>query len=306
MIYSLRPLPALRTLRWLFPALRIASCSVETGADAFALTDLPPALGQRYNAANGGLVGIYQQYAQVYDRSGQLAFGLRMIPYLKDLLKRHPVAGPEVVELACGTGTVAVALARAGWQVTAVDLSAEMLAQARLKAEQAGVEIAFGQQDMRSLVLPHPVDLITCLYDSMNYMLTSDELAQVFTRCRQALLPGGLLVFDMNTAWAFDTIWNDATYFSDTPDLSTAFVSEYDEQHQRTSVVVTCFRRTGDQYVKLQERHVEQAYPAEQIAMLLQDAGLTPEASYQCFGFCPPDEETSRIMWVARKGKRSR
>ena len=59
-------------------------------------------------------MAIYQDYAAVYDRSGQLAFSLKMIPYLARLLERHPVAGHTLLELACGTGTVAVAMAQAG------------------------------------------------------------------------------------------------------------------------------------------------------------------------------------------------
>jgi len=246
-------------------------------------------------------MGMYEAYAAVYDQSGQLAFGLRMVPYLQELLAEHPVPGRAMVELACGTGTVAVAMAQAGWRVNGVDLSPAMLDVARAKATAADVEIAWSQQDMRRLSVDAPVDLVTCLYDSMNYMLSSEDLLRTFCSVRAALVPGGAFYFDMNTAYAFECLWDDATYYTDGDDLCTVLSSGYDAYHQRTEVVVTCFRRVGALYEKVQERHVEQAYPPEQIATLLTDAGLRVEASYDCFHLTPPHDETMRILWVARR-----
>ena len=75
-------------------------------------------------------MGIYEKYAEVYDRSGQIAFTLLMIPYLDRVLERHGFAGQSVLDLACGTGTMALALAEKGWRVLGLDASAAMLAQA--------------------------------------------------------------------------------------------------------------------------------------------------------------------------------
>jgi ubiquinone/menaquinone biosynthesis C-methylase UbiE len=246
-------------------------------------------------------MSIYGQYARVYDQSGQLAFSLKMVPYLSELLDRHPVAGRTVLELACGTGTVAAAFAHQGWRVYAVDGSAEMLAVARAKARDRDVSVLWSQQDMRHLVLPERVHLATCLYDSLNYMLTSEDLAAVFRGVYRALQPGGLFLFDMNTAQAFESMWNDDTYFTDAEDVSVAFTSRYDGVHQRTSVTVTCFHREGDLYRKIVEHHVEQAYPPEQIATLLTDAGFDAPVALDCFTFVPPNDESTRIMWLARR-----
>ena len=245
-------------------------------------------------------MSIYREYARVYDGSGQLGFSLKLIPYLNNILERHPVGGRTMLELACGTGTVALAFAGAGWRVYAIDGSAEMLEEARAKAEKGEASAIWSQQDMRQFVLPERLHLATCLYDSMNYMLTSEDLLAVFRRVSGSLLPGGLFLFDMNTAWAFATIWDDQTYFEDSPELSVVLRSEYDSLRQRTSVVVTCFERVGDLYHKIVERHTEQAYPPEQIATLLTDAGFVVEATYDCFSFREPSPTTCRIMWVAR------
>jgi len=247
-------------------------------------------------------MGVYEEYAEVYDRSGQLAFSLKMLSYLEKLLQRHPVQGRTVLELACGTGTVAVALAKAGWKVYAVDLSARMLAQARAKAQEAKAHVIWSQQDMRRFVLPERVHLVTCLYDSLNYMLTSEDLEAVFRRVYAALRPGGLFAFDMNTAWALATLWNGETYFNDFGDLAVVFQSKYSEQEQRTTVRVTCFQQVrGKLYRKIVEEHTEQAYPPEHVSTLLCDVGFAIEGQYDCFSFSPPTETSMRIMWVARR-----
>jgi SAM-dependent methyltransferase len=240
---------------------------------------------------------IYQDYAEVYDASGQLAFSQRMIPYLDRLLERHPVTGRSMVEIACGTGTVAIALAEAGWRVHAIDSSAAMLA----KAREREVDVFWAQQDMRELLLAERVSLATCLYDSMNYMLSDEDLLSTFRHVHDVLLPNGLFLFDMNTAWAMAALWNGETYFSDSDDLSVVFESTYDARQQRTTVKVVCFQRAGDLFRKIVEQHTEQAYPPEHIATLLADVGLRVEAQYECFTLREPTPTTFRIMFVTRR-----
>ena len=246
---------------------------------------------------------IYRDYAQVYDQSGQLAFSLRMIPYVSRLLGRHPAHGKTLLDLACGTGTMAVAQAQAGWRVYGVDGSPEMLAQARMKAGDDDLALFWSCQDVRHFVLPEQVNLTACLYDSLNYMLTNDDVLAVFRQVYEASLPGGLFLFDMNTAWAFSALWDGETYFTTSDDLSVVLKSDYDATRQRTSVEVTCFQRVGDLYHKIVERHVEQAYPREQIATLLTDAGFRVEAHYDCFTFDESTPSSLRIMFVARRDR---
>ena len=155
------------------------------------------------------------RYAEVYDDSGQITFTIKMIPSpsqprqsgmeylrdgvpnLQDLLSGHLVPGRSMLDLACGTGTVAFSFAQQGWEVYGVDGSAGMLEQARRKAQDMEGPVALSQQDMRHFVLSHPVGLVNCLYDSLNYVLTLADLRQAFRRVRAALVPGGLFLGDL-------------------------------------------------------------------------------------------------------------
>jgi ubiquinone/menaquinone biosynthesis C-methylase UbiE len=245
-------------------------------------------------------MSIYHDYARLYDRSGQLGFSLRMIHYLEELFTIHPVQEQSMLDLACGTGTVAIAMAGKGWQVQGIDGSEEMLRQAKEKTP-PGDRVSWSQQDMRSFAISEPVSLVTCLYDSLNYMLTNDDLVSVFRRVYYALQPGGLFIFDMNTAWTLAVHWDDVNYVTDTEELTTILQSTYDEHRQRATVTLLCFEKQGDLYSKVRERHVEQAFPLEQVATNLIDAGFQIQAQYDCFTTRAAKDQNERVLWVARK-----
>ena len=247
-------------------------------------------------------MAIYQRYADVYDRSGQIAFSLKMIPYLQELQQRHVPPGRVVLDLACGTGTVALGFAQQGWETYAIDGSPAMLAQAKSKALESGVRPVFSQQDMRCFVLPRAVSLVTCLYDSLNYMLSLAELRQVMQGVAAALQPGGLFMGDMNTPEMLEHVWGDNTFFAEGESLAMIMQSRYVHETRLSTLQVVGFVRQSDgRYERFEELHTEASFEQAQIRAVMENVGLHVEASYECFGFEPAAEETHRIMWVARK-----
>lgn len=244
---------------------------------------------------------IYQRYAGIYDQSGQRSFSLRMVSYLESLFQRHGIGGRSLLDVACGTGTLACAMAAKGWEVIGVDASAAMLAQARAKADERGLAVRWEQQDMRTLQLDRRVAVTTCFYDSLNYMLTSDDLVKAFRAAHQSLEPGGWYLFDMNTAYCFASQWDGDAYVHESSDLTVLISGAYDEWRQRVHATVTWFERQGELWAKGSEDHIEQAYPPEQIATHLQDVGFSIEGWYDCFTFREPDDESVRIVWAARR-----
>jgi len=246
---------------------------------------------------------IYEAYARVYDRSGQIGFALRMLPYLNEVLVRHAFIGDSAVDVACGTGTLALGLAQKGWRVYGVDASPVMLAQARQKAVELNHASAatWLQADMRDFSLPHAVDLATCTYDSLNYLLTVADLCRVFRCVAGALRVGGLFVCDMNAEPAFLEEWNGAVYFVEDKDLAIIIQSTYDAGARRATVDITGFVRQGELYERFRETHTEQAYSRGQVAAGLEASGFQVTASYTCFTFDPADDDSPRILWVARK-----
>lgn len=80
-------------------------------------------------------------------------------------------------DLACGTGTAALELARTGFRVFAVDLSPTMCELARKKARRARLPIEVIEADMRRFRLPEQVDLITCEFDDFGELVAGEDAA---------------------------------------------------------------------------------------------------------------------------------
>lgn len=246
------------------------------------------------------LMGIYERYAEIYDQSGQITFSLRMIPYLSEILEERGFEGKTMLDLACGTGTVALAFASRGWTVYGVDASAAMLAQARRRAGEAGQTLLLSQQDMRSFTLPERVDLVTCLFDSLNYLLRVDDLERTFSRVAAHLKPGSLFICDMNTIWALSEIWDHNTYFSESEGLSVVMQSDYNEETHLAAVGLVAFVKRGELYERIEETHVERAYPEPIVDAAMERAGLEVLEHYEAFTLNPPTPRSPRVLRIAR------
>jgi ubiquinone/menaquinone biosynthesis C-methylase UbiE len=272
---------------------------------------------------------IYRDYAPFYDGSGQIRFAILFRQYLDELLARHAVAGRRALDLACGTGTLALMLADAGWDVIGLDSSAAMLDQARAKAENmmAHGRVEFIQGDMRTLptnderrttkdkraqietrssfvLRPSSFDLVTCVYDSLNYLLDEGDLAACFEGAARVLAPGGLLVADMNSRYFLEHDWGTCEVIEQAG-LVQITQSYFDPRTAYSTMVLSGFAGDDERgYARFDETHVERAYAPETVERLLLLAGLHVEAAYDCFTFQPNTDRTQRIAWVARKPER--
>jgi SAM-dependent methyltransferase len=247
-------------------------------------------------------MSIYSDYAPFYDGSGQFRFAVLMSQYLDEVLVRHPVGGRRALDLACGTGTLALTLAGAGWQVVGVDQSEEMLACARAKVANADLaaRLAFVRGDLRD-PWHEMFDLVTCTYDSLNYLLSEADLAACFAGVAGALVPSGLFFADMNTRYFLEHDWGTCEVL-ERPGFIQLAQSRFDPQTARSTMVLTGF--SGDDangYRRFDETHIERAYDTEVVSDRLAAAGLVVEAAYDCFTFQPAYDRSQRIAWVARK-----
>ncbi len=114
---------------------------------------------------------------------------------------------PKALDIACGSGRHAVALAENGFQVTANDLSKTLLAQAQKLAEEKNLTITFTHLDMRDIPFEDEFDLIVQLFTSFGYFENDDEDKVVLTNVARALKPGGWYVLDfLNERYVRNTL----------------------------------------------------------------------------------------------------
>ena len=105
--------------------------------------------------------------------------------------------GGPILELACGTGRLTLALARAGHEVVGLDASRAMLRAAQAKAEAEEVEITLVQGDMRSFDLRRRFPLVVLCCNSLAHLTTNSDLKASLTCIAKHLVPGGLFAFDI-------------------------------------------------------------------------------------------------------------
>jgi SAM-dependent methyltransferase len=111
-------------------------------------------------------------------------------------LERHGLRGDRLLDVGCGTGKSFMPMLNRDWKVTACDISAAMVELARVKV---GDAVALSVADMRELPVFGEFDLVWCLDDAVNYLLSTEELEQALRGMRANLAPTGLLMFDVNT-----------------------------------------------------------------------------------------------------------
>ncbi|WP_029237858.1 class I SAM-dependent DNA methyltransferase, partial [Streptococcus sobrinus] len=119
----------------------------------------------------------YEKFASVYDA----IMDDSLYDKWTDFSLRHfPKGKKKLLELACGTGIQSLRFAQAGYDVTGLDLSQEMLALAQKRAQATGQSITFIQGNMLALSQAGTYDLVTCYSDSICYMKDEVDVGDVF------------------------------------------------------------------------------------------------------------------------------
>lgn len=245
----------------------------------------------------------FEEIAPLYDQL------MRGVPYddwikylhkLLDLRRAHP---RTALDVACGTGNVTERLAEQGWRVAGVDISAEMVAEARRKAVAQGLAIDYYVQDAADLDLGgQRFDLCVSLFDSLNYITDPTRLARAVSRVAAHLQPDGLFIFDLNTEYAL------ANHFFDQDNLKSGDRLRYDWDSEYSAASRLCkvtmrfwYRRDDGSDYAFRETHWQYAYRTEDVLRMLLDAGFTDVATYQAYTTRPPSRTSDRIFYVARK-----
>lgn len=246
-------------------------------------------------------MALYKDFAQIYQRGWYANFSLNIaegIPALFDYLRCKP---KTILDLACGEGSFAIEMAKQGFEVIGVDISTRMLSLAKQKSKLEKVKVEWLHQDMLQLNLAKQVDLCTCWFDSLNYILDWNQLQQVFERVYQILNPYGYFIFDMNTRYGLIQNWNRFPCYApqDTETCFEVHQPSFDYEQEIASVKITGFLKEGKLWKRIREIHKEKAYSIEEIQKAFSGAGF--KETY-CFSNLqdrsPIDEESGRVFFI--------
>jgi SAM-dependent methyltransferase len=235
---------------------------------------------------------VYAPFVDIYEEWS--AAMTEDVPFYVELARE---ADGPVVELAVGSGRVAVPVAQAiGRRVIGIDRSPGMLAKAREAATAAGVDLELRESDMREFSLDEPAALVYCPYRALLHLPTWADRRRVFERVAAALRPGGrfawnAFVFDPHIAVRMDGVAR--------PHLDSETLWEYAAHHPADNRIdVTAY--VGEP--GLEPRNLKLWWlTRSEWEGLIDVSGLEVEALYGWFDKRPFDDESREFVWVARK-----
>jgi len=180
-------------------------------------------------------------------------------------------AGAAILDLCCGEGRHTVALARRGYRMTGLDLSALHLRLARRAAKEAGVAVRWHRADMRDIPWSGEFDAVINLFTAFGYFDDDEEDFRVLDAVSRALRPAGRLLLDtMNRDWLMRNYeprgWQERE--DGTLDLEDR---RFDARSGRNRVRVISIRPDG----RRAEHHIDlRLYTLKELSDMLSRAGL--------------------------------
>ncbi len=262
----------------------------------------------------------YTDFAGVYDIFMDETPYAEWCAFLDAALKRYRIKDDTademllqeqntVLDLGCGTGTLTELLALKGYDMIGIDNSQEMLQRALEKKERSGLDILYLQQDMRRFELYGTVGAVISVCDSLNYLLTEEELLETFRLVENYLYPGGVFLFDFNTVYKYEVVIGDATIAENREECSFIWENYYHPEEEINEYDLTVFvkneAREENSFRRFQETHYQRGYRLEQIQPLLEQAGLTLMEVLDADTREKVTPESERIIVIGRKNGRA-
>ncbi len=243
-------------------------------------------------------MNCYEQLARSYDAlTGDVAYEKRAA-FLEKLMKRSRIPVRTVLDLACGTGTMTVLLARAGYELIGVDFSEDMLAEAAQKTVPEGViPPVYLQQRMEELDLYGTVEAAVCCLDSLNYITDVRALRRTLRRLHLFVAPGGVFLFDINTPKKLQEL-DGQVFLDEQEDVYCVWRTEFDRRSRICIYGMDLFQRTAKGlWQRSAEEHRERAWEVAELMALLHEAGFTEVRTWGDCKLRAPGPEEGRIYF---------
>ena len=242
----------------------------------------------------------YEALAASYDRLTNDIPYEAVLAFYRQILAQYGAAPATAVDLACGTGSMALLLAGQGMSVIGVDQSEEMLTVAYEKAMELENPPYFVRQKLQSLRLPQPVELAVCCLDGVNYVTEPAQLQAAFARVYRALTPGGVFIFDVVTEAKLSGL-DGQIFVDEDDDVFCLWRASYDQAARLCRYGMDLFRRQGRAWIRSAEEHLEHAYRAEELTQWLGQAGFDRIRVYADRRLAPPAPDEQRIFFAAQR-----
>ncbi len=211
-------------------------------------------------------------FSALYDQHWG-SWGRRMWPFVGRTVRRAfprlPAARVDWLDLCCGCGSLLEILATEGYPAVGLDQSASQLAHARRRAPSARLVHA----DIRRFALRRRFRVVTCLFDSLNYIHARRDVIRVFRRVARHLCDDGLFIFDVNTAVGLEQRWRGTSALVE-PRRVAVFIGAHSAGGETGTFRVVGFARRGRQWRRFEEVHKQRGFARDDLDEMLAVCGF--------------------------------
>ena len=238
-------------------------------------------------------MNIYNNFARVYDTFMDVVPYKKWAEYIDEAFKNHGIPeGALVLDLGCGTGTMAFLMAGKGYDIIGIDASSDMLSAAYHKKGKKD-KVLFLNQNMMSLDLYGTVDAVYSTCDALNYMLTEEDLLSVFKNVAMFLNPEGIFIFDLKTEYKYRQM-GENSYWDTKGKKSYVWKNSYNSITKINQYTVQFFDEEGENFT---ETHMQRAYNIETVTSIAKNAGFNVVAAEDNYTKEPADRESVRVTY---------
>lgn len=261
-------------------------------------------------------MNAYTEFSKIYDELMEDVPYDEWFKFTKKTLYDAGIKSGIVCELGSGTGNFTMKFAEVGFDMIGIDNSIEMLNVALSKKNSHVArnnnpfdkvsDILYLNQDMREFELYGTVAAIVSVFDSINYVLTDEDIIQTFSLVNNYLDPNGLFIFDFNTVYKYKNVVSDSTIAESNEDASFIWSNCFDEESNINEYEMTFFvpvKIEGEEnlYRKFDEYHYQRGFTLDEIKSFLKEAGLIFVDAFDAEGFKGVTDTSERIFVVAKE-----
>lgn len=246
--------------------------------------------------------GAYSALFRGYDKLNSETDYSAWADFLTEAFRRYGNSIESVLDLGCGTGAMTFELHRRGYDMTAVDISPEMLSVARDNAEKRNIDdILWLCQDMRSFELYGTVNAAVCCLDGINHLTGTGDLQKCISLVHNYLDPDGLFIFDVNTPYKFLNFYGNNDYILEDKGVMCCWQNDFDKKHGVCDFYLTVFEQAEDgRWERTDAVQRERCYSKEMLTKTLSRNGFEVCGIFGSFDFSEPAPDCAR-WYIAAK-----
>ena len=255
----------------------------------------------------------YIELAEIYDRVMDHVDYVAWAKYISSVFQRFGIIDSlrsgtgNILEIACGTGNLSVNLHKLGFcSLTCTDVSPSMIAIAAHKFKMHNMPHRLFSSNMKSIPLSTDVacyvsnslfDVVLCIYDSINYMITSEDFIRAVREVASVTEDGGFFIFDVCTEKNSEKYFSQSVMDENFGDIQYERVCSFDhaERIQKNHFII---HKNGKRYA---ENHYQKIFRLNEITEMIKETPFTIRGRFDDLTFNPGTENSERIHFVLQK-----